>query len=181
MIILFKQLTRHSTFSPSYLINHETVVFPSIVPGKDSYHSQYYAETQGHGPHYLKLHAHTTTQTSRHNLNLFISQPNSSLSTQVERPKAGGVLKTRKYPPLSPIPDSPSTVPYRTHTSHRMHGIQPYIPLTLPHRYLTLHPKYRNLRHLSHSIFPRPHPTPPHIHHHLHTEWSTHARLMCTA
>ena len=44
-----------------------------------------------------------------------------------------------------------------------------------------LHPKYRNLRHLSHSIFPRPHPTPPHIHNHLHTEWTTHERLMCKA
>ena len=118
MIILFKQLTRHSTFSPSYLINHETVVFPSIVPGKDSYHSQYYAETQGHGPHYLKLYAHTTTQTSRHHLNLFISQPSSSLSTQVERPKAGGVRKTRKYPPLTPIPIH--LVQYPTEHIHRI-------------------------------------------------------------
>ena len=117
IIILYKQLNYHDSTFPKYVLDHKSATSSNTALGKGTYHRQYYAQPLTNLYIYLHLYIKTmcyiqlnyvklhtsylttyqsaaTNPTFRHSPKLNAS---SSLSTQVERPKAVGVPTTSKY------------------------------------------------------------------------------------
>ena len=138
IIILYKQLNYHDSTFPKYVLDHKSSTSSNTALGKGTYHRQYYAQPLTNLYIYLHLYIKTmcyvqlnyvklhtsylttyqsaaTNPTFRHSPNLNAS---SSLSTQVERPKAVGVPTTSKYDVthILKVPTTLLTTPNPTNT-----------------------------------------------------------------
>ena len=138
IIILYKQLNYHDSTFPKYVLAHKSSTSSNTALGKGTYHRQYYAQPLTNLYIYLHLYIKTmcyvqlnyvklhtsylttyqsaaTNPTFRHSPKLNAS---SSLSTQVERPKAVGVPTTSKYDVthILKVPTTLLTTPNPTNT-----------------------------------------------------------------
>ena len=139
IIILYKQSNYHDSTFPKYVLAHKSSTSSNTALGKGTYHRQYYAQPLTNLYIYLHLYIKTmcyvqlnyvklhtsylttyqsaaTNPTFRHSPKLNAS---SSLSTQVERPKAVGVPTTSKYDVthILKVPTTLLTTPNPTNTN----------------------------------------------------------------
>jgi hypothetical protein len=132
LIKSYQQLNPHNTLFNTYGIDHDSTASPHSTIYGSTYHSQNCKQTQFYFkfnyPTHPSLHKSTRTYIQLNypgKLSSPCSNPdrfllwkiNSSLSTQVERPKAGRVLKTSKYPDANTLSvPTPPRIAFNTTT-----------------------------------------------------------------
>ena len=145
LIKSYQQLNPHNILFNTYGIDQDSTASPHSTIYGSTYHSQNCKQTQFYlkfnYPTHPSLHKSTRTYIQLNypgKLSSPCSNPdqfllwkiNSSLSTQVERPKAGGVLKTSKYPDANTLSvPTPPRIAYNTTT----YPLQPPPSHTYPH------------------------------------------------